>query len=221
MSLPAKALARFLAGSLILGLLIFLPAGTLRFANGWLFLALLLIPMFIVGLVMLKKAPALLKSRLDSKEKQGEQRQVIALSGLMFLSGFILAGLDYRFGWTALPDWAVLLAVLVFLLGYVLYAEVLRENAWLSRTVQVQEGQQVVDTGLYGVVRHPMYLSTLLLFLSMPLVLGSGAALVPFLLHPFLMAKRIRSEEALLRQKLPGYEAYTHKVRYRMIPLIW
>ena len=221
MSLTCQALARFLLGVLSTAALIFLPAGTLAFPNGWLLLALLFLPMLAVGLVLRLKAPDLLRSRLDSKEKLGEQRSVIALSGLMFLSGFILAGLDLRLGWSQLPPWAVALAALVLPLGYGLYAEVLRENVRLSRTVQVRQGQQVVDTGLYGLVRHPMYFSTQLLFLSMPLVLGSAVALLPFLLHPLLMMRRIRSEEALLLRELPGYEAYTQKVRWRLLPWLW
>lgn len=216
-----EAIAKFLAGVLLVGLLIFLPAGTLSFSNGWLLMAILFIPMFGAGLVMLKKNPNLLRSRLNAKEKQGEQQTVVKLSGLMFLMGFVLAGLDHRFGWSRLPAWTSAAASVLFLLSYLLYAEVLRENAYLSRTIGVQEGQKVVDTGLYSVVRHPMYAVTLVLFISMPLVLGSLPALIVFLLYPAIIVKRLKNEEQVLMKELPGYEEYMQKVKYRLIPFVW
>lgn len=217
----SQAIGKFLAGVLLMGLLLFLPAGTLRYFGGWLLMGILFIPMFLAGLVMMRKDPNLLRSRLKAKEARGEQSTVIKLSGLMFLLGFVLAGLDFRFGWLPLPRAVSLAAAAVFLLGYLLYAEVLRENAWLSRTIEVQEGQTVVDTGLYGIVRHPMYTATLLLFLAMPLVLGSVIALPVFLFYPLIIAKRIRGEEEFLEKELAGYAAYRKKVKYRMIPGIW
>lgn len=216
-----EAILKFLMGVILISLLIFLPAGTLNFPNGWLLMAILFIPMFAAGLVMMKKNPHLLKSRLDAKEKEKDQQTVVKLSGLMFLLGFLLAGLDHRFGWSHLPMCIPAAAAILFLLAYALYAEVLRENAYLSRTIGVQEGQKVVDTGLYGIVRHPMYSATLILFLSMPLVLGSLPALVIFLAYPALIIKRLKNEEDVLMKELPGYEEYTKKVKYRLIPYIW
>ena len=216
-----EAIAKFSLGVVLVGALIFLPAGTLAFSNGWLLMGVLFVPMFVAGLVMLAKDPNLLRSRLDAKEKAKEQDLVIKLSGLMFLAGFVIAGLDYRFGWLPLPKAVSVVATVVFLISYALYAEVLRENAYLSRTIQVQEGQKVVDTGLYGIVRHPMYFATVLLFLSIPLVLGSLYAFLIFLVYPFIIAKRIRHEEEFLAQELQGYEAYRQKVKYRMIPFVW
>lgn len=217
-----QAMIKFVSGVVLVGLLIFLPAGTVRFKQGWLLMAVLFLPIFLAGLVMYAKAPHLLESRLKAKEKEMEQKTVIALSGLMFVGGFVMAGLDFRFGWSDfLPGWVSSAAAVVFLLSYVGFGEVLRENAYLSRTVEVQEGQTVVDTGLYGLVRHPMYLVTVFLFLSMPLVLGSLWAFPIFLIHPLLMVKRIRNEEEVLRRDLKGYEAYTRKVKYRMIPFVW
>ena len=216
-----EAVTKFSLGVVLVGALLFLPAGTLHYPNGWLLMAILFLPMFAAGLVMLAKNPALLRSRLDAKEKEAEQKAVVALSGAMFLGGFITAGLDFRFGWSRMPFAVSVTGAVLFLLSYVLYAEVLRENVWLSRTSGVQQGQTVVDTGLYGIVRHPMYAATVVLFLSMPLVLGSWPALVIFLLYPAIIAKRIRSEEAVLAKELAGYEAYRQKVRWRMIPLIW
>ena len=216
-----SAIAKFTLGLICVAALIFLPAGTAAFPNGWLFLAILFVPMFLAGLVMMAVKPALLRSRLQAKEQQGDQKQVVRLSGLMFLCGFVAAGLDFRFGWTSLPGWATPCAAVLFLLAYTLYAEVLRENTWLSRTIQVQEGQTVVDTGLYGIVRHPMYSATLLLFLSMPLVLGSLVSFVIFLVYPFLICKRIRNEEQVLEAELKGYTEYKTRVRYRLIPYIW
>ena len=221
MKLFLQAIAKFTLGVVLVGVLIFLPAGTLAFHNGWLLMGILFVPMFAAGLVMLAKNPDLLRSRLDAKEKQKEQQLVVKLSGLMFLAGFVVAGLGVRFGWYILPRWVSLCAAAAFLLAYVLYAEVLRENTYLSRTIEVQWGQKVIDTGLYGMVRHPMYSATLLLFLTMPLVLGSVYAFVIFLAYPFIIAARIRGEEAFLEQELDGYAAYKQKVKYRLVPLIW
>lgn len=216
-----QAISKFALGVVLVGALLFLPAGTVRWPGGLLFMAILFIPMFCAGLVMLAKNPALLESRLDAKEKRAAQDLVVKLSGLMFFVGFLLAGFDYRFGWTQLPDWAMKTAAGVFLLAYALYAEVLRENTYLSRTIQVQEGQTVVDTGLYGIVRHPMYAVTVLLFLAMPLVLGSALSFVCFLPYPILIARRIRDEEELLEEELKGYAEYKKNVKYRLVPLIW
>ncbi|MBE5818199.1 MAG: isoprenylcysteine carboxylmethyltransferase family protein [Clostridiales bacterium] len=221
MKLFVQAIAKFIFGVVLIGVLIFLPAGTFSFFNGWLFMGILFVPMFLAGIVMMIKNPDLLRSRLDAKEKRQEQSIVIKLSGLMFLAGFVVAGLDYRFGWLMLPKGVVIGAVIAFVVAYVLYAEVLRENTYLSRTIKVQEGQKVVDTGLYGVVRHPMYSATLILFLSMPLVLGSVFAFLIFLLYPLIIAKRIRDEEKFLEKELDGYIEYKQKVKYRLIPFIW
>ena len=220
-SLFISAIAKFLLGVVLVGLLIFLPAGTLAYINGWIFMGILFVPMFLAGLVMMAKNPNLLKSRLKAKEKEREQSLVVKLSGLMFLAGFIVAGLDFRFGWCPLPQSVSYGAAVAFLIAYILYAEVLRENTYLSRTIEVQEGQTVVDTGLYSIVRHPMYAVTLLLFLSMPLVLGSVISFVIFLLYPLLIAKRIKNEEQVLEAGLPGYREYKQKVKYRMIPFVW
>ena len=216
-----EAITKFSLGVILLGLLIFLPAGTLAFFNGWLLMGILFIPMFLAGIVMMVKNPELLRRRLDAKEKQKEQSLVVKLSGLMFLAGFIVAGLGYRFNWYVLPKSVAIVASVVFLIAYILYAEVLRENTYLSRTIEVQENQKVIDTGLYGIVRHPMYSVTLLLFLSMPLVLGSIYSFLIFLVYPFIIAKRIRCEEEFLEKELNGYRAYKEKVKYRLIPFIW
>ena len=216
-----SSIAKFLLGVLLIGMLVFLPAGTLHFLNGWIFMGILFVPMFCAGIVMMIRNPMLLKSRLNAKETAREQDLVVKLSGLMFMAGFIVAGLDYRFGWLPMPKGVVIGATVAFLLAYALYAEVLRENTYLSRTIEVQDGQTVVSTGLYGIVRHPMYSATLLLFLSMPLVLGSLYAFLIFLIYPFIIAKRIRHEESFLKKELPGYAEYTQKVKYRMIPFIW
>ena len=216
-----SAIAKFAAGVILVGALIFLPAGTLAFPNGWLLMGILFVPMFCAGLVMMAKNPYLLSRRLDAKEKEAEQSLVVKLSGLMFLAGFILAGLDFRFGWLPLPGWVSTVGAVFFLLSYLMYAEVLRENTYLSRTIEVQEGQTVVDTGLYGIVRHPMYSATLVLFLSMPLVLGSLISFVVFLAYPAIIAKRIRNEEKVLEEGLQGYREYKQKVKYRLIPYIW
>ena len=215
------AILKFLLGVVLVGVLIFLPAGTFAFFNGWLLMGILFVPMFCAGIVMMFKNPELLKSRLDAKEKQKDQSMVVKLSGLMFLAGFIVAGLDFRFGWFTLPKGVAIGGAVVFLAAYILYAEVLRENAYLSRTIQVQENQKVIDTGLYGIVRHPMYSATLLLFLSMPIVLGSIYSFIIFLAYPFIIAKRIKGEEAFLEKELDGYCEYKQKVKYRLIPFIW
>lgn len=216
-----RALAFFSVGAGLVGGLIFLPAGTLNFFGGWLLMGVLFVPMLLMGVVMMVKSPALLEKRLRSKEMRGEQSLVIKLSGLMFLAGFITAGLDCRFGWTEFPRLVNWLGAGLFLLSYLLYAEVLRENAYLSRVVEVQQGQKVVDTGLYGVVRHPMYAATVLMFCSMPLVLGSLPAFVIFLTYPAIIAGRIRDEEKLLVEELEGYAAYREKVRHKMLPFVW
>ena len=216
-----EAILKFLLGVVLVGLLIFIPANTMKFWNGWLFMGVLFIPMFIAGIAMMIKAPTLLKSRLDAKEKESEQKSVVALSGLMFLVGFIVAGLNYRFNWMQLPDIVVIVATVIFLLSYILYAEVLRENAFLSRTIEVQKEQKVIDTGLYGIVRHPMYLATIFLFLSMPLILGSFISFIIFLVYPFIIAKRIKNEEQFLEKELKGYKEYKKKVKYKMIPFVW
>ncbi|MBQ5592583.1 MAG: isoprenylcysteine carboxylmethyltransferase family protein [Clostridia bacterium] len=216
-----QAIAKLLLGIILVGVLIFLPAGTLKFFGGWLFMGVLFVPMLLAGIVMMFKNPDLLKKRLNAKEKENEQSLVVKLSGLMFIAGFIIAGLDFRFGWLPLPKGVTIGAAAVFLAAYALYAEVLRENTYLSRTVEVQEGQKVIDTGLYGIVRHPMYAVTLLLFLSMPLVLGSAISFVIFLAYPFIIAKRIKNEEELLTRELDGYAEYKNKVKYRLIPFVW
>ena len=221
MKLLVNALVKFFCGFLLVGLLIFLPAGTLDFPKGWLLMGLLFGPMFIAGLVMLRKSPDFLAKRLDVKEKRSAQQGVVKLSGLMFIAGFVVAGLDFRFGWSVMPKVVTVIAALLFLLAYLLYAEVMRENAYLSRTIQVEEGQTVVSTGLYGVVRHPMYMATLLLFLVMPLVLGSWWALIPFAFYPAIIISRLKDEEELLTRELAGYAEYKEKVKYRIIPFIW
>ncbi|MDD4075858.1 MAG: NnrU family protein [Eubacteriales bacterium] len=212
---------KFLAGLCIVGLLLFAPAATFRYWNAWLFIALLFIPMLIVGVILCAKAPALLEKRLRSKEEEPEQKRVVLLSAVVFVIGFVLASLDYRYGWSHLPLWLVIAAAVVMLFAYGLYAEVMRENAYLSRTVEIQAEQKVVDTGLYGVVRHPMYAATILLYLAIPLVLGSVYSLLVFLTYPILIVKRIRNEEAVLEQGLAGYTDYEKRVRYRLIPFIW
>ena len=221
MKLLAEALVKFSLGALMVGALIFLPAGSLGFWQGWLLMGLLFIPMLIAGFVMLFKAPDLLAKRLDAKEKQAAQKGVLAFSGLMFVGGFVVAGLDHRFGWSRMPVWVTVMGAAVFLLSYALYAEVLRENAYLSRTIRVEEGQTVVDTGLYGIVRHPMYMATILLFLAMPVVLGSWWALLVFASYPAIIVVRLKDEEALLEKELAGYCDYQKKVRWRLVPFVW
>ena len=221
MKLLINALTKFTCGLILVGLLIFLPAGTIHYTGGWLLVGLLFIPMLIAGFVMLAKSPDFLKKRLDAKEKQAAQKGVLAFSGLMFIAGFVVAGLDYRFGWSKMPQWVTIAASVLFLVSYALYAEVMRENAYLSRTIKVEEGQKVVDAGLYGVVRHPMYAVTILLFMAMPLVLGSWYALIVFAFYPAIIIVRLKDEEDLLTRELPGYDAYKQKVKYRIIPFIW
>lgn len=216
-----QAIIKFVSGIFIIALLLFLPAGTIDYFNAWLLMGVLFIPMFIAGVVMMFKNPDLLRKRLNAKEKEGEQKGVIAMSGLMFVGGFVIAGLDYRFGWLTLPKWIIVLATVLFLCGHLLFAEVLRENTYLSRTVEVQENQKVIDTGLYGIVRHPMYLATIILFLSMPLILGSLFSLLVFLIYPVIIAMRIRNEERVLTESLEGYEEYKERVRYKVIPFLW
>ena len=221
MKLLLNALTKFIAGLLLVALLLFLPAGTIRYPGGLLFLCLLFVPMLLLGILMLARARDLLAKRLDVKEKQGTQKGVVAVMGLIFLSGFILAGLDFRFGWSKVPLPAVIVASVLFLVGYALYAEVMRENAYLSRTIKVEEGQTVISTGLYAVVRHPMYTASTVMFLALPLILGSWYALIPFALYPVIMVVRIRGEEKLLTAELSGYEEYKKKVKYRLIPFVW
>lgn len=216
-----QVIVKYCCGILLVGLLLFLPAGTFRFWNAWLFLAILFIPMFVAGLVMLFHAPQLLRKRLNAKEEQREQKAVLVLSGLMFLAAFILAGLNARFGWLHVPAWLVVISAAVFLAGYLMYAEVMRENAYLSRTIEVQENQKVIDTGLYGVVRHPMYSATLLLFLPLGLVLGSPLSFAVMLIYVPILVLRIKNEEAVLTRDLFGYWEYRKKVKYRLIPFIW
>jgi protein-S-isoprenylcysteine O-methyltransferase Ste14 len=210
-----------MSGLVLVGVLLFIPAGSFGYWQGWLFLGILFIPMFIAGLIMMKKSPDLLRKRLNAKEEQDEQKTVIALSGIMFLLSFVVAGFNFRFGWIILPAWVSYVSAVIFLLAYVLYAEVMRENAYLSRTVEVQEDQKVVDSGLYGIVRHPMYMSTLLLFLAMPLVLGSVISLVIMFAYIPIIAKRIRNEEKVLEEGLAGYTEYKKKVKHKVIPFIW
>lgn len=220
-TLLKQALLKFFLGVAVMGALLFIPAGSFRYWQGWLLMGILFVPMFIAGYVLMAKNPELLRKRLNAKEEEKEQKAVVALSGLLFLAAFVLAGLNWRFRWCVLPDWAVWVAAGLFLASYVLYAEVLRENTYLSRTIEVQEGQKVIDTGLYGVVRHPMYMATTVLFLVMPLVLASPISFLIMLLYIPLIAKRIRNEESVLEQGLPGYKEYKQRVRYRLLPFIW
>ena len=221
MKLLISALTKFIFGIVLVGALLFLPAWTFDYFGAWLLLGILFIPMLIMGAVMLIKSPSLLEKRLANKEKESAQKGVVGVSALMFLGGFILSALDFRFSWSRVPLWLTITAAVIFLVGYALYAEVLRENAYLSRTVEVQEGQKVIDTGLYGAVRHPMYLATLLMFLPMPLVLGSFWGLIPFAIYPVAIVIRIINEEKVLSEGLDGYSEYRKKVKYRLIPFIW
>ncbi len=216
-----QAILKFMSGLLIVGALLFFPAGTFAYWQAWMLIGILFVPMFCVGIVMMIKKPELLKKRLNAKEEQSEQKTVILLSALMFLAAFVVAGLNFRFGWVVLPTWVSIVGAVIFLISYVLYAEVLRENVYLSRTVEIQEDQKVIDTGLYGVVRHPMYLSTMFLFLSMPIVLGSVFSLGIMLLYIPVIALRIRNEEKVLEDGLDGYSEYKQRVRYKVIPFIW
>jgi len=213
-----QAIIKYVIGVLCVGSLLFIPANTFKYWNGWLFMGLLFIPMFMAGIVLMIKNPELLKKRLNAREKEAEQKHVIAFSGLMFVSGFIVAGLNYRYSWIVIPNIVVIIASILFIVAYILYAEVLRENTYLSRTIEVQENQKVIDTGLYGIVRHPMYAVTLLLFLTIPLILGSIISFLIFLIYPIIIAKRIKNEEAVLERDLKGYKEYKKKVKYKMIP---
>ena len=221
MKLLINALTKLIFGFVLLGVLLFLPAGRLSYFGGWLFLGVLFVPILLMGLVLYCKAPALLEKRLNHKEKEKAQKGVIALSGLMFPAGFVVSALDFRFAWSEVPLWLMLLAAFLFLVGYGIFAEVLRENAYLSRTVEVQEGQQVISTGLYGVVRHPMYFATLLMFLPIPLILGSFWGMIPFAAYPVLIAVRILDEERVLTEGLSGYAEYKERIKYRLIPFVW
>ena len=216
-----SAITKFILGVLIVGLLLFLPAESIKYYNAWLLMALLFIPMFIVGIILMIKNPKLLKSRLDAKEKESEQKSVVLLSGLMFIAGFVIAGLNYRFNWIHLPNIVVIIGSVIFILSYLMYGEVLRENTYLSRTIGVSENQKVIDSGLYGIVRHPMYLATIFLFLSMALVLGSIISFVIFLIYPFIIVKRINNEEKVLDKELDGYKEYKKKVKYKLLPYIY
>ncbi len=216
-----SAISKFIIGLIMISLLLFLPAGTIYYWNGWLFIGLLFIPMFLLGAILLLKAPELLEKRLNNKEKEKEQKQVVALSFLLFVGGFVVSALDFRFRWSNLPLGIVIAAAVILLISYGLYAEVMRENAYLSRTVEIQENQKVIDTGLYGIVRHPMYFATTLLFLSFPIVLGSLAGFVIFLFYPIVLVKRIKNEEVILENGLPGYKEYKQRVKYRLFPFIW
>lgn len=221
MKLFFQAIIKFILGVLVIGVLLFVPANTVYYWNGWLFMILLFVPMFIAGIILMIKNPGLLKKRLKAKEKENEQKQVIAFSGLMFLIGFIIAGLNYKYSWIVIPNIVVIVSSILFILAYILYAEILRENTYLSRTIEVQENQKVIDTGLYGIVRHPMYAATILLFLTMPLILGSVQSFVIFLVYPIIIAKRIKNEEKVLEKELLGYVEYKNKVKYKVIPFVW
>ena len=221
MKLFFEAIFKFILGVLIVGILLFWPAGTFGFWNAWLLMGLLFIPMFIAGIILMIKNPDWLKKRLDAKEKEGEQKKVIGMSAIIFILGFVLAGLDFRNGWSNMPLWVVISASVIFIISYILYAEVLRENTYLSRTIEVQENQKVIDTGLYGIVRHPMYFVTTVLFLSFPIVLGSWFSFAIFCFLPFVLVKRIKNEEDVLEKGLEGYKEYKQKVKYRMIPFVW
>ena len=216
-----QAITKFIVGFIIIALLLFIPAGTLNYWNAWIFICILFVPMFIVGIILMIKSPDLLRKRLNSKEKESEQGILLMVCGVMFICGFVVSGLNYRFEWIILPKMIVFIATSIFLFGYLLYAEVLRENMYLSRIIEIQENQKVIDTGLYSVVRHPMYLSTILLFLSIPLVLGSLFSFLIFLIYPVIIARRIRNEEQVLEEGLKGYSEYKKKVKYRVIPFIW
>lgn len=216
-----QAIIKFIFGFIIIAFLLFISAGTLKYWNAWLFIGILFIPILIAGIILMIKNPDLLRKRLNAKEKEEEQKRVIMLVGIMFICSFVVSGLNYRFRWIALPRWLIVVATIIFLFSYVLYAEVLRENVYLSRTVEVQKNQKVIDTGLYGIVRHPMYSSTILLFLSMALVLGSLFSFFILLIYPFIIVKRIINEEQVLEQGLSGYLEYKNKVKYRLIPFIW
>ena len=221
MKLFIQALIKFILGLVLVGGLLFIPAGTFDYWNAWLLIGLLFIPMFIVGIILMFKNPDLLKRRLDAKEEEKEQKEVIALSGLMFVSGFVVAGLNYKYNWITLSNTTVIIASILFGISYILYGEILRENTFLTRTIKVEKNQEVVDTGFYGVVRHPMYAITILLFLSMPIILNSPISFIIFLIYPFIIIKKINNEEKVLKKKLKGYKEYKKKVKYKLIPFIW
>ena len=221
MKLFIQALIKFILGLVLVGGLLFIPAGTFDYWNAWLLIGLLFIPMFIVGIILMFKNPDLLKRRLDAKEEEKEQKEVIALSGLMFVSGFVVAGLNYKYNWITLSNTTVIIASILFGISYILYGEILRENTFLTRTIKVEKNQEVVDTGFYGVVRHPMYAITILLFLSMPIILNSPISFIIFLIYPFIIIKRINNEEKVLTKELKGYKEYKKKVKYKLIPFIW
>ena len=216
-----QAIIKYIFGVLIVGNLLFIPANSFEYWNGWLFMGLLFIPMFVAGIILMIKNPELLRKRLNAKEKESEQKQVILFSAVMFLLGFIVAGLNYRYKWIEIPNSVTIISSILFVIAYILYAEVLRENTYLSRTIEVQENQKVIDTGLYGIVRHPMYAVTILLFLTIPLILGSITSFIIFLIYPIIIAKRIKNEEKVLVRDLKGYKEYKNKVKYKIIPLIW
>ena len=220
-NLLLNAITKYISGVLLITILLFIPAGTLNYWNAWLFMGILFIPMFIAGIILMIKNPILLKKRLDIKEKEKEQKHIILYSGLMFLLGFIIAGLNYRFSWIIIPNIIVIIASILFIISYILYAEVLRENTYLSRTIKIEKNQKVIDTGLYSIVRHPMYSITIILFLTIPLILGSIISFIIFLIYPIIISKRIKNEEELLEKELKGYTEYKKKVKYRLIPFIW
>ena len=221
MKLIINAITKFILGVVVIGTLLFIPAGSFKFFNGWLFILMLFIPMFIVGIILMIKNPDLLRKRLNAREKENNQKEVLLYSGIMFIIGFIIAGFNFKYKWIELPNIVVIISSIIFVISYILYAEVLRENAYLSRTIEVQENQKVIDTGLYGIIRHPMYAVTILLFLSMPLVLGSLISFVIFLVYPFIINKRIKNEEEVLEKELDGYIEYKKKVKYKIVPFIW
>lgn len=221
MKLLKEVIIKFILGLLIIGMLLFIPAGTLKYWNVWLLMGLLFVPMFIVGIILLIKNPQLLEKRLNAKETEKDQKQVILFSAIMFISGFIIAGLNYKYNWNKLPNIVVIVSIILFILSYILYAEVLRENTYLSRTIEVQKDQKVIDTGLYGIVRHPMYSVTIILFLTMPLILNSIISFIIFLIYPIIIIKRINNEEKVLEKELKGYKEYKKKIKYKLIPFIW
>ena len=216
-----QAIIKYALGVLMVCALLFIPANSFEYWNGWLFMGVLFIPMFVAGIILMKKNPELLNKRLKAKEKENEQKWVLLFSGLMFISGFIIAGLNYRYKWIEVPNIVIIISSILFIIAYILYAEVLRENTYLSRTIEVQDNQKVIDTGLYGIVRHPMYAVTIILFLTIPLILGSVISFLIFLIYPILIAKRIRNEEKVLEKELKGYTDYKEKVKYKVIPFIW
>ena len=216
-----QAIIKYVLGVLIVCGLLFIPANSFDYWNGWLFMGLLFIPMFLAGIILMIKNPELLRKRLNAKEQENEQKWVLLFSGLMFIAGFIVAGLNHRYKWIEMPNAVTIISSIIFIIAYILYAEVLRENTYLSRTIEVQENQKVIDTGLYGIVRHPMYATTILLFLTMPLVLGSIISFIIFLIYPFIIGKRINNEEKILEKNLKGYTEYKKKVKYKVIPFVW